>query len=186
MARQYASRKAPTEGGYIVRSGCGGFLNPPGHPSHTFSVYEGPRRDPRSIMSLESTIGAEWLSEKVRAEAKALLDGWAAEETALTPEEQTETLMQRGYFRLTLSAPAVQEWILQVLGYFRGCYRNPNVDGLRQWAVSDLIINRDRNPLEYLDEHAGVRLIRQYYPGFAPTAEHFGGAYWGTKPAKAV
>lgn len=183
-----ASKKfAPPPGGYIVRSGCGGFLSPPGHPSHTFSVYEGKRNDPSSISSLESTIGAEWLSDKVKGEAKALLEGWAAEETTLTPDQQTETLMQRGYFRLALGTPEVQEWILQVLGYYRGCYRNPNVEGLRQWYASDLIINRDRNPLEYLADHAGVRLIRQYYPNFTPTAEHFGGAYWGTKPeSKAV
>jgi hypothetical protein len=164
-----ASKKkfAPPPGGYIVREGMGGFLCPPGHPAHTFSVFEGPRNNPRSMTSLEGTIGAEWFSEKVRAEAKALLDGWAAEKPAI-------------------DSPEVQEWILQVLGYFRGCYRNPGIDGLRQWAASDLIINSDRNPLEYLDDHAGVRLIRQYYPGFAPTAAHFGGAYWGTKPAKAV
>jgi len=31
--------------------------------------------------------------------------------------------------------------------------------------------------LEHADQHAGIHLIRQYYPEFKPTAKHFSGAY---------
>lgn len=37
---------------------------------------------------------------------------------------------------------------------------------------------RDRDPLEWIEDHAGVRLIRNYYPNFYPTREHFDNAKW--------
>src|SRR6202040_3483758 len=109
------------------REGCGGFLCPPGHPMHTFSVYEGPRGNPRSITSLESAADASWLSDKVRTEAKALLDAYDTTKPAL-------------------ESPEVQEWLYQLLGYFRGCYRNPNAEAAKQWHASDLIIDK-RDPM---------------------------------------
>jgi hypothetical protein len=113
-------------------------------------------------MCLESAVDCEWLDDNTRAAAKAMLDEWAANKPAL-------------------SDPAVQEWVLQVLGYFRGCYRNPDMSGVEQWNVSNLKID-SRDPMANVDDHAGVRTIRHYYPEFTPTAEHFAGAYWGTKP----
>jgi len=100
----------------IVRSaGMGGFLNPPGHPEHTAHVETDCHRRPehRGGCSLSYAASQEWVDAETRAEAKYLLDRW-----------QTS--------RPTLDSPAVREWILQCLGYFRNCYRNPDVEVARE------------------------------------------------------
>jgi hypothetical protein len=62
--------------------------------------------------------------------------------------------------RPALDSAEVQDWIAQVLGYF-----NLRTGG----EHSD-------------DEHAGVLLIRRYYPEFVPTEADYARAYWGKKP----
>ncbi len=44
--------------------------------------------------------------------------------------------------------------------------------------------NADTKPGADWSKHAGVHLIRRYYPEYEPRAEDFAAAYWGTKPAK--
>lgn len=149
------------ERGAIQSRGMGGFLNPPGHPEHTHSVeFDLHRRaDDRGSMSLGSAVESEWLDDAIRSRAKAMLDEWASNKASLESEE-------------------VQAWVRRVLGYFRGCYRNPEA-GAEQWHAGKLIIDQKRDPIANADDHAGVNLIRKYYPEFQPTATHFAEAKWG-------
>lgn len=152
----------------VTRKGIGGFLNPPTHPEHNYSVETNTEfhSNCRGCLSLTTALEASWIEDEVRAEVKRLLDSWQ---------------------RPALESPEIQDWIHQVLGYFRGCYRNPALPESQQWNASYLIINQGANPLAFVMDHAGVRWIRKFYPEFVPTAEHFEHAYWGkrtTKPNK--
>lgn len=69
----------------------------------------------------------------------------------------------------------------QVLGYFKECYVGQDKQGSPSWNVSDLHIDAAIDPIINADNHAGVHMIREYYPEFVPTAEHFKSAYWGSK-----
>jgi hypothetical protein len=143
--------------------GMGGFLNPPGHPEHTSHVETDLERRPdnRGALSLSAAVDCEWIVPGIRNEAKRKLDEWSANRPALDSVE-------------------VQAWVRQVLGYFKGCYGDPNKNGDIRWNASELIIDK-RDPLSNTDDHAGVRAIRQYYPEFTPTAEHFAQARWGSQ-----
>jgi len=91
--------------------------------------------------------------------------------------------MLKDWKPLPLSDPETQAWIAQVLGYFKGMYRNPDMSGTRQWSASDMLV-RDWNPMEHLSDHAGVRFIRTYYPSFSPTPADFERAKWGKSPRR--
>lgn len=151
-----------TEQGRIVSGGMGGFLNPPGHPEHSMHVETGLRRkkENRGGLSLSAAASCEWLNRETRHAARLRLNAWAKAKPAL-------------------SDAAIQDWIMHVLGYFRGCYVRPycsrNADQLR--------IDSKLNPLANAHTHAGVAFIRDFYPDFHPSASHFAGAYWGKKPA---
>jgi hypothetical protein len=146
-----------TEKGKIVKTGMGGFLNPPTHPEHDWSVQTDLRRRPenRGSMCLSSAVDCEWLDPATRAAARRRLDTW-----------------QRP------ALESVRDWVLQVLGYFRNCYNLTETD---DWSVGGLTI-ADADPMLNADNHAGVHLIRKYYPEYMPTADDFAGAYWGSKP----
>ena len=151
------------EKGQIVMEGMGGFLCPPGHPMHKQSVQIDLRRRPenRGSMALDYAVESPTLDDATRAVARTILATWERNKLALASSE-------------------VQDWILQVLGYFAGCY---NLSGEESgWDAGKLTINKDANPVLNADKHAGVHLIRKYYPDFQPTPEHFFQAYWGTKP----
>jgi hypothetical protein len=148
--------------GKIVASGQGGFLNPPTHPEHSFSV--------RSIhgfsfgISLESAATETWLDDSVRLAARRMLDRWKR------PEIESET---------------IQAWIKEVLAYFRNCYgADPVVTYTfhvpTNWNASKLVINADADPVANADLHAGVHFVRKYYPEYVPKADDFTGT-WGAK-----
>jgi hypothetical protein len=150
------------EKGRIVKgNGMGGFLCPPTHPMYTQHVETDlkRRKENRGGTSLEYAVKDDTLDDETRAKAKAILDSWKA-----PPIDSEE----------------IREWVLQVLGYFKGCYNlDLSEDG---WSNDNLTIDMNLNPLEYIDNHAGVHLIRKYYPDFIPTRDDFDNAYWGTKP----
>lgn len=91
-----------TETHEIVYRGMG-FLSPPTHPEHDYSVSS--FRGAREVggTSLSSAVNAEFLSEPIRRSAAGILSAWKAP---------------------AVDSPEVQGWILQVLGYFRHCYRD--------------------------------------------------------------
>jgi hypothetical protein len=140
------------ERGRIRNSGMGGFLNPPGHPEHNYSVEVGRRNNPHSIMSLTVATEANWLNDATRSNARGLLESWKP---------------------LPIGHPQVAAWIRNVLGYYRNCYRNPNLPEPQCWYGSDVLIDRDRNPLETPEDHCGVHFIRKYYPGYWPSRDDF-------------
>lgn len=139
--------------GKITDSGCGGFLNPPTHPEHTQSVTS--VYGHTFYISLTGAVAADWLDDECRTAARKILDAWEP---------------------LPLESPEVQGWISQVMGYFKGCYQGPT----GSWNASDLYIGRcDLFAMENQDRHAGVHLIRKYYPEFVLTEEILKNARWG-------
>jgi hypothetical protein len=153
---------ATKERGRVVASGMGGFLNPPTHPEHAFSVETDLDRRPcnRGGMSLSSAADCDWLDDNTRADAKRRLGAWQA-----PPIESLE----------------IREWIASVLGYFRNCYRGAG-DAPECWHAANLRIPKQEfDPVLNADQHAGVNLIRKYYPAYAPTADDFARACWGNK-----
>lgn len=64
------------EPGQIRTTGMGGFLNPPNHPEHSYSVEFDLWRRPenRGGMSLTCASTCEWLDDETKREAKELLD----------------------------------------------------------------------------------------------------------------
>jgi hypothetical protein len=148
------------------QSGMGGFLNPPTHPEHSMHVETHYRNHRVSGgMSLSAAVKCEYLADHIRASAKRVLDAWQ---------------------KPSLNSKAVKQWIRQVLGYFRNCYKG---DGNEPecWNAGTLKImpKNEANAwgvypvLPSIDEHAGVHFIRQYYPEYVPTAKEFAEAKWG-------
>jgi hypothetical protein len=165
-ATVYGPGTSKKEKGKIVNKGMGGFLCPPGHPEHSYSVETDLRRRPenRGSMSLSAAVNYEWLDNITRHQAGQIIDKWNQNRPAIDSAE-------------------VKDWIQQVLGYFRGCYKNPKLQEPDCWAASVLSIDQDNkaDPMTLIDYHAGVHLIRRYYPEYVPTADDFASAYWGTK-----
>jgi len=148
--------------GKLVHKGMGGFLNPPTHPEHKWdvqSVY-----GDTFHMSLSAAAEATWLNDETRRQATSLLRNWK---------------------RPPIQSPEVQDWIRKVLGYCKGCYVGQDKQGNLSWNVSDLRIRPDIDPMLNENIHAGVHLIRKYYPDYMPTKTDFAQAYWGKKPEKA-
>lgn len=139
-------------------SGAGGFLNPPTHPEHTISVRSSYGNT--FFMSLSSAAEAEWLNAETRGRAKGILKAWR---------------------KPPIESPEIQDWIRQVLGYFRHCYKGDGPEP-ECWHASNHKIIKDKWEILPLDQHAGVHFIRNYYPEYEPQREHFSEAYWGTKP----
>lgn len=137
-------------------SGCEGFLNPPTHPEHTMSVRL-ESEDHFIIMSLSSAAGSDWLDAATRKAARDILAGWE---------------------RPPIDRDDVRAWVAQVLGYFRSCYRGGGPEETA-WHVANLSVKQGVNPMEHIDNHAGVHFIRKYYPEFTPTREDFDRARWG-------
>ena len=153
--------------GKIVDGGMGGLLNPPMHPECSYHVeYDlRKRKENRSAMSLSQAVLEDpYLNDAIRALAQALLDNW---------EEH----------KLLIESEQIQDWIHQVLGYFRGCYKgHPSMnDPESAWNASNLQTSAKVVPMQSIDAHAGVHHIRQYYPDFTPTQEDFDKAYWGSQ-----
>jgi hypothetical protein len=140
----------------IADGGMGGFLNPPNHPEHDHHV-RGPYGD---CCSLSCAVSDQTLLGSIRQEAQAILEAWD---------------------RPSLDSPEVREWITQVLGYYRNCYRGQGAEPTC-WHAANLLIDPERKPMEHANDHAGVRLIRKYYPEYMPTEQDFSNAHWGSKP----
>ena len=140
--------------GRIINQGMGGFLCPPGHPMHTHSVETDVDHRPcfRGGMCLESAVDCKWLDAATRSGAMNLLNQW------------------------NLPLAEAHEWVLQVLGYFKGCYCRGNGAQPEDWHAGNLLIGSEAGP-QTVDHHAGVRLIRRYYPEYQPTDADFAEAY---------
>jgi len=158
-SKLYGPDTQKKEKGRLVNRGMGGFLNPPGHPEHNWSVEFDLRRRPenRGSMSLSAAVECEWLDPVARGEARRMLLEWEF-----------------------VPGPKATAWIRQVLGYFKGCYKNDKLPEPECWNASHLFISQDLDPMIQGNDHAGVHLIRRYYPEYVPTKEDFDNAKWGS------
>lgn len=152
--------KVKIEASAIRHSGMGGFLNPPTHPEHTLSVEIDLKRKPenRGSMSLSAALGADYISPSMKSRIADIFAKW---------EEN----------KPSIDSPEIKDWIAHVLGYFKGCYQGVN----GSWNAGELVISKEIDPIANQDKHAGVHLIKAYYPDFIATAEDFKNAYWGSK-----
>jgi hypothetical protein len=122
--------------------GAGGFLCPPGDPSHYFSVEEGPKHDPRQTMSVYAAV-----------------DDAAASHVPADIRDQARTILGKAQRRYP------ERWIAQVYGYFQSMY--VSYSGSRD--VNDLI--SDRTNALPAERHAAVAFIRQYLPDHPPRTD---------------
>lgn len=151
--------------GKIAFGGMGGFLNPPTHPEHDYSVSS--VYGDNFSMSLSAASESEWLNASTVIRAKAMLDEWQKPD---------------------INSQSVKEWIYQVLGYFENCFSPDGIDrnvsnsltwipkNGKKWGDKWQNFKRDTN------KHLGVMLIRKYYPEYKPSITDFKMAYWGKKP----
>ncbi|MEK5036158.1 hypothetical protein MKY96_32435, partial [Paenibacillus sp. FSL R7-0302] len=105
----------------IVNSGAAGFLNPPGHAEHNYSVRELSRNNKEiSSESLSSALINDSIPEDIKNRAKMLLERF--------PGDFTE------------------EWEHSVYNYFRCAY---SPDGVNR-NVNDCFFQKDGNPEHHL------------------------------------
>lgn len=168
------SREDGPERWRLRHEGAGGFLNPPGHPEHSFSIEtEGGCASLQYVVDNPSHFPAGAVGA-----ARSKLSAWEAGE----PDG---------------------DWVAQVLGYFRNCYRptdgssgasdliipnNLRISTLEELDGLTVIEAKDTeddvyhvDPMQNVDRHAGVAYIRKFYPGFVPTQDDFDRARWGRK-----
>lgn len=138
--------------------GIGGHLAPPGDPSLRYTVREGSRNNPLSLMSLESAVTEDYVPEDIRQRAAGILA-----KAQRTPSET---------------------WIAQVYGYFKNSYSPDGVDR----NVSNALIfgkfwgNADE-PRPPAERSLAVMFIRQYFPDHEPRLDLLDtAAGYGTRP----
>jgi hypothetical protein len=130
---------------YIIRNdhGTGGFLAPPGHPSHFYSVegYYGGRIKPVSgpdlIAGLDYLLANEYgdVPADVKAQAQRIMDA-----AVLTCSEM---------------------WVRSVYGHFRNSYSPDGTDR----NVSDAVRSGPA------DHHLGYLMVRSYFPDHSPRTD---------------
>lgn len=142
-----------------IRMESGGcFLDPPNYPTYKYSVSS--VYGDTFFMSLPAAVEADWLDDETKIKAKDLLERWN---------------------KLPLDHAEVQDWIHQVMGYFKGCFQGEDgswdagkLNIIKYPIAEDVVISQD--------SHAGVHLIRKFYPEFKLTTACLMKAYWGKKP----
>jgi hypothetical protein len=131
---------------------------PPGHPMHAAHIaYEGYGEVPLSApFDVDDPI---IVPESDRKLAELALATWDANKPPL-------------------EAPEIQQWILAVLGYYEAHYANRTFKEPQCWAPIYLLYDTRRDPMAYIEHHAGVHFVQRFYPDFIPTHEHFKRAKW--------
>lgn len=130
---------------YLVSEGMGGFLNPPNHPEHDYSIIECWGGQEVGSMPLSYASTCDYLPGAVRGTAKGILKRW-------NPQEPD---------------PA---WLDSVYNYFRHCY---SIDGINRdtshcitygkfWGNAEQEQNDDpTHSLAYLH-------VKEFYPNHTP------------------
>jgi len=144
----------------IANTGCGGFLAPPNHPTKDKCIEEYEGSELVGIYSIEHTDRTN-CDSIFMLRCLELIDIWKESKLAINCEE-------------------TEDWIHQVLGYFRGGYGNPNIPEPERWNVSNLEFD-NRDPLINFADSAGVHCIRKFYPEYIPIKSDFDNAYWGER-----
>jgi hypothetical protein len=136
---------------YLVNEGMGGFLNPPNHPEHTYSIQEFRGGHEVGSYSLTSAARDEYLPALVRGTAKGALKRWQAGEIDI-------------------------EWMASVYNYFRHCYSrdgiNRNVNDKNATVTyGKFWDNAEQEQYENPAHHLGYLYVKQYYPEHQPNIE---------------
>lgn len=126
----------------IVNKGFGCFLNPPTYPEYSKSVFFWDIK-PEFGQYCCLSYAVDWnrLEDNIKQAAKQILDTWQKPD---------------------INNPDIQKWILKVMKTYKHLYRG--LDG--NWAWSDLLKDKQYDPVINQDSHAGVHFIRKYYPEF--------------------
>jgi len=130
---------------YLVNDGMGGFLNPPGHPEHAYSIQEFSKGHEVGSYSLSAAMSESWMPSKVQIKAKWILKRW----NAGAPDEA---------------------WLATVYNYFRHCYSK---DGNNR-NVNDCVTygkfwdNAEQEENEDPTHHLGYLFVKQFYPDHKP------------------
>ena len=141
----------------IFKGGMGGFLTPPTYPEHYMHV-----RGDGSHLSLSYVANNSSYPEDIRKNATKILRKWN---------------------RPVLETDAIQNWIFQVLGYFRNCYtKDPAIRDVNN--KESFYINKVGDPWNFPNNHLGILHIKNYYPEYVPCEDDFAQAYWGSQPKK--
>jgi hypothetical protein len=133
---------------YLANDGMGGFLNPPGHPVHTYSILEFRGGHYTGSIDLSYAAICEYLPLRVRLRAKNILKHW-----------------QAGIID--------ENWVASVYNYFRHCYSK---DGISR-DVNNCITygrfwdNADQEQNENPRHHLGYMYVKQFYPDHEPDLE---------------
>lgn len=143
-------------------AGAGSFLEPPFSKTHKWGIVAGYDRGNgyQEYSSVDYYLEDEHVPEEAKIQIRQIIG----------KEERPD-----------ITDPEVHDWICRVMGYFKHSYRNP-VTG--SWNAGELKIDVNSNPeytIAHQDGHAGVHLIRKYYPEFKLTEEILRCAYWGKK-----
>jgi aryl-phospho-beta-D-glucosidase BglC (GH1 family) len=132
---------------YLVNDGMGGFLNPPNHPEHTYSIQEFRGGHECGSYSLGSAAESDWMPGAVRGTAKGVLKRWKIGE----PDES---------------------WLASVYNYFRHCYRREDGTEVTYgnfWGNAEQ--EQSENPLN----HRAYQFVKQFYPDHQPDLERIAG-----------
>jgi hypothetical protein len=136
---------------YLVNDGMGGFLNPPSHPEHTYSIQEFRGGHEVGSYSLSAAIEYEWMPGAVRGTAKGVLKRWQAGEID----------------------PA---WMHSVYNYFRHSYSkdgiNTNVNDRENMVTyGKFWDNAEQEQYTDPSHHLGYMYIKKFYPEHKPNLE---------------
>lgn len=131
---------------YVIKHdgrGAGGFLCPPGHPAHEYSL-EG-----------------YWNGKR-----KANADMYGSIEYVFDPQSGASDVVRDRVRKIMDSATLVcsENWVRMVYGYFRNCYATE--DGDR--SASDCIIPKKGDAPLPDERHLGYLTVREYFPDHEP------------------
>ncbi len=142
--------------GKIVDEGMGGFLNPPGHPEHRYSVHS-VYGDTFSVCLSAAAYESDWLNCETVGRARGMLKKWDKNKSCLDVDD-------------------IQSWVYSVMGYFKNSYSPKNKDGS---VLPNYLIKKNWNPFVHQKRYLGVLHIQEYYPDFKLNQTHLDNAKWG-------
>lgn len=132
---------------YLVSSGMGGFLNPPGHPEHAYSIVECRGGHEVGSYSLSSAAKESYLPARVKGTARGVLKRW----NPGVPDES---------------------WLASVYNYFRHCYSRDgigrNINNNETVTYGKFWGNAELEQYENPAHHLGYLHVKSFYPDHTP------------------
>lgn len=163
---------------WFVNESMGSFLTPPNHPSRKQSIkfYDGGHGYIALNKDIYLSDGYSYVPQKIKDEVREIFEEYEKNKPPI-------------------NNPLVKDWIYQVLGYFKNCFRGK----CGSWEAGKLKIKsplfqradgKNLTQKEILDflvsnfsqkNHAGIHCIKEYYPDYIAKKNHFKKAYWGKR-----